>query len=131
MFGGKMKVKELKAILSLLKDRDDDLEVAIPVQKRNALLGVSPHVQVKAVGRGIDWDSGLFMLYSEGKLAKTDDIKKIWYILDEIAVKCSAKHLGKSCLICERAEEAMKLCPDKPNHQECSELYNERKGLTG
>jgi len=55
-----------------------------------------------------------------------NDIKRIWYILDEIAVKCSAKHTGKSCPICERAIEAMKLCPEKPTHEECVKLYIER-----
>jgi hypothetical protein len=55
------------------------------------------------------------------------NIKRVWYILDEIAVKCSAKHMGKpSCPICDRAIEAMKLCPEKPNHQECLQLYEER-----
>ncbi len=58
------------------------------------------------------------------------DIKRIWFILDEIAVKCSASHEGnKSCPICERAVEAIKLCPEKPNSQECRDLYEERRHL--
>ena len=56
---------------------------------------------------------------------KISNIKRVWYILDWIATKCSAKHCGRSCPICDRAEEAMKLCDEKPNHQECQELYDE------
>jgi len=58
-----------------------------------------------------------------------NDIKRIWFILDEIAVKHSATHTGSRdapCDICDRAIEAMKLCPEKPNHQECLQLYEER-----
>ena len=54
--------------------------------------------------------------------------KVAWYILDEIAVKHSATHMGggnKPCPICDRAEEAMRLLI-KPTHNECDELYNER-----
>jgi len=57
--------------------------------------------------------------------------KRIWYILDEIVVKHSATHLWSDsapCPICDRAVEAMKLCHEKPNHDECQELYDERKG---
>jgi hypothetical protein len=57
----------------------------------------------------------------------TSNNKRIWYILDEIACKCSARHMGTSCPICDRAVEAMKLCSEKPNHIECHELYEERK----
>jgi len=65
-----MKVKDLKAIMALLKDRDDDLEVVIPIEKKGVLLGVSPHVKVKVVGRGIDWDSKLFIIWPEEKLVE-------------------------------------------------------------
>ena len=54
--------------------------------------------------------------------------KKAWYILDEIAVKHSARHTGSQyqpCEICDRATEAMRLL-EKPNHQECQELYDKR-----
>jgi len=63
-----MKVKELKAILALLKDRDDDLEVVIPIEKKGVLLGVSPHVKITTVGRGFDWNPHLFFIYPERKL---------------------------------------------------------------
>jgi len=56
--------------------------------------------------------------------------KRIWYILDEIAVNHSSTHAGSKntpCPICDRAEEAMKLCSEKPNHEECQSLYDERK----
>ena len=55
--------------------------------------------------------------------------KLIWYILDEIACKHSATHIGSGnlpCPICDRAEEAMKLCPDKPNPEECQKLFDIR-----
>ena len=57
-----------------------------------------------------------------------ENSKKIWFILDEIAVKCSASHLNRNCPICDKAEEAMRLCPEKPTPQECKELYRERYG---
>jgi len=65
-----MKVKELKAILALLKDRDDDLEVVIPIEKKGVLLGVSPHVKVTTVGRGFDWNPHLFFIYPGEKLVE-------------------------------------------------------------
>jgi hypothetical protein len=60
-----------------------------------------------------------------------NNIKRIWYILDEIACKHSATHCGSGrqpCPICDRAEEAMKLCPFKPTPKECGELHKERGG---
>ena len=66
-----------------------------------------------------------------------DNQKVAWYILDEIAVKHSATHIGgeplsykgnpkpRPCMICDRAEEAMRLL-EKPNHEECKKLYEER-----
>ena len=56
------------------------------------------------------------------------NIKRVWFILDEIVVKCSAKHYGTNCPICNRAVEAMRLCPEKPNGTECEYLYQERLG---
>lgn len=63
-----MKVKELKALLALLKDRDDELEVVIPVERKGVLLGVSPHVKVTQAVRGFDWNPHLFFIYPETKL---------------------------------------------------------------
>jgi hypothetical protein len=60
-----------------------------------------------------------------------NNIKLIWFILDEIAVKHSATHTGSKdtpCDICDRAVEAMKLCAEKPTHEECVKLYMERGG---
>jgi hypothetical protein len=58
-----------------------------------------------------------------------NNTKRIWYILDEIAVKHSSTHCGsgnKPCPICDRTTEAMSLCLEKPNHEECNVLYQER-----
>ena len=54
-----------------------------------------------------------------------NNIKRIWYLLDEIAIRCSARHMSTSCPICRCAIEAMKLCPEKPTPQECNDLYKE------
>ncbi|MFA5048947.1 MAG: hypothetical protein WC516_08040 [Patescibacteria group bacterium] len=51
--------------------------------------------------------------------------KLAWYILDEIAVMCSSKHIGRDCPICDRAVEAMKLL-EKPTPDECNRFYKER-----
>ena len=62
---------------------------------------------------------------------RTWTFKTIWYILDEIACKHSATHTGSKnqlCPICDRAVEAMQLCPYKPNPEECTKLYNMRLG---
>ena len=67
-----MKVKDLKECLSHLKDRNDNLEVVIPIEKKGVLLGVRPHVKVKVVGRGIDWDSSLFIIWPESTLVEKD-----------------------------------------------------------
>ena len=56
---------------------------------------------------------------------KSDREKLAWYILDEIAVRCSASHSRESCGICERAYEAMKLL-EKPSHKECVTFFEER-----
>ena len=58
-----------------------------------------------------------------------NDMKRIWFILDEIAVKHSASHAGSKntpCDICDLAVEAMRLCTEKPTHEECVKLYIER-----
>ena len=54
-----------------------------------------------------------------------DNQKKAWYILDEIAVKCSASHSERGCPICDRAVEAMRLLI-KPTHKECQQLFDQR-----
>jgi hypothetical protein len=56
--------------------------------------------------------------------------KLIWYILDEIACKHSATHVGSGktpCPICDRVEEAMRLGLYKPTPEECTKLYNSRR----
>ncbi len=77
------------------------------------------------------------------RLDRPDRGKLAWYILDEIAVKHSASHPGEyrpvtskpllgiydrdvACSICDRAEEAMRLL-EKPTHEECKTLYDERR----
>jgi hypothetical protein len=55
---------------------------------------------------------------------------RAWFILDEIAVKHSATHLGSGnlpCPICDRATEAMSLLT-KPYPEECRKIYNEKCG---
>ena len=56
---------------------------------------------------------------------RPDREKLAWYILDEIAVRCSASHSRGYCGICERALEAMKLL-EKPTHKECVGFFEER-----
>ena len=56
--------------------------------------------------------------------------KLVWFILDEIATMHSATHCGSGsqpCPICDRAIEAMRLLPEKPNHAECRLFYEQRK----
>ncbi len=55
--------------------------------------------------------------------------KLIWFILDEIAIACSSRHIGRSCSICDRVIEAMRLIKEKPSSIECQEYYNQRKSL--
>lgn len=61
-----------------------------------------------------------------------EKVKLIWYILDEIACKHSATHIwsGKQpCPICDRAEEAMKLCQFNPTPKECQTLFESRRAM--
>ena len=51
------------------------------------------------------------------------NIKRAWYILDEIAVATSSAGLKR---IPAKAVEAMKLLPEKPTPDECAQLYEER-----
>jgi hypothetical protein len=55
-----------------------------------------------------------------------NDIQLAWYICDEAAVKCSSKHIGEGCEICDKIIEAMPLL-DKPTPEQCRKLYLRRK----
>ncbi len=58
-----VKVRELKEYLALLKDRDDDLEVVIPIKVDYVYLTCSkPVACVASVNRGIDWDARYFFI---------------------------------------------------------------------
>lgn len=59
-----MKVKELKAILSHLKD-DDELVVSVLNQGK---IGPSASVKVTNICSGFDWDNGTVIIYTEQPL---------------------------------------------------------------
>lgn len=63
-----MKVKELKEYLKLLPERNDDLEVVIPVKFTTPSIGGRSAVKVRSVNRGIDWDSGKFFINPDREL---------------------------------------------------------------
>ena len=63
-----MKVKELIAELQECNPEDT---VALPIELEHATLGGSPRVEVDAVWRGFDWDSGTVFLYPPDKQALT------------------------------------------------------------
>lgn len=66
---------------------------------------------------------------STPRFESISNIKRVWFILDEIAVAHSATHTGSKnapCPICDRAVEGMGLLPDKPDHVESQCLYIER-----
>lgn len=63
-----MKVKDLIAELQECNPEDN---VALPIELPYATLGGSPRVDVDAVWRGFDWDSGTVFLYPPDKQALT------------------------------------------------------------
>lgn len=66
-----MTVKELKERLSHLDDRYDDLEVCIPNNKGG--MGGLSVTKVKGANRGIDWDSGKFIIWPETEMVESAD----------------------------------------------------------
>ena len=74
-----MKVKEL---LKLLEKANPDLEVSIVADRGHTSIGPCSHTGVSHAGAGFDWDSGLFLLRPEEKLAvedKTTEVAKRYY----------------------------------------------------
>ena len=86
-------------------------------------------MQIGKATQALEDNKALPAIRAEAVKQFAEKSKLIWYILDEIACKHSATHIGSGnlpCPICDRAEEAMKLCPDKPNPEECQKLFDIR-----
>ena len=61
-----MTLRELKERIAHIDERYDDIEVCIPNNKRS--MGGISVTAVRAAGRGIDWNSGKFIIWPETEM---------------------------------------------------------------
>jgi len=67
-----MKFNELKQLIDLYDDFNENPEVVIKIKLPYSTVGAMPTVKVRSVHMGFDWDAGKLIFYPEEEVTPSD-----------------------------------------------------------